>query len=66
MLYTQVNNETNKAWTKNLKDILNQEMQSIDANKSEHPTDTLVTTFQNPAGEANTYVPFGYGPQTIW
>ena len=29
-------------------------------------TDTLTTTFQKPAGEANPYVRFGYGPLTIF
>ena len=34
----------------NLKNILNQENQSIDAKKYEHPIGTLVTTFHKPAG----------------
>ena len=37
-------------WTKNLKDILDQEKQSIEANKFEHPTGTLAMTFHKPAG----------------
>ena len=36
---------------KNLKDILDQEKLSIEANNSEHPTGTLATTFHKPAGE---------------
>ena len=30
-----------------------------------HPTGTLSKTFHKPAGEANTYVKFGYVPQKI-
>ena len=56
-------NQQNMDWTKNLKDILDQEKQSIEANKSEYPTVTLVMTFHKPTGEANTYVWFGYSPQ---
>ena len=51
---------------KNLKKILYQPKKSIEANKSEHPTGTLATTFQKPSGEANPYVCFGYIPHTIW
>ena len=40
-------------------------MQSIEGNKSEHPTGTLATTFHKPTGEENLYVWFGYGPQKI-
>ena len=47
----------------NLKDILEQETQSIGINASLHPTDTLVTTIHKPAGEANLYVRFRYGQQ---
>ena len=36
---------------KNLRVIFYQANQSIEANKSEHPTVTLVTAFQKPAGE---------------
>ena len=39
-----------------LKYILDQEKQSIDANNSEHPTSTLATIFHKPAGEENPYV----------
>ena len=45
---------------KNLKDILDQAKQSIDENKSEHPTVTLATTFHKPEGGENLYVRFGY------
>ena len=50
---------------KNLMEILDQAKQSIEADKSEHPTSTLTTTFHKATGEANPYVHFGYGPQTI-
>ena len=66
MKCTKVNNEQKKAWIKNLKEILFEEKQSIDANKSEHPTGTLYTTLHKPAGEANPYDRFGYGPQKIY
>ena len=52
-------------WTNNSKEILDQEKQSIESKKSEHPTWTLVTTFHKAAGEANLYAHFGYNPQTI-
>ena len=55
-----------KALTKNLKYILDQSKQSIKDNKSKHPTGTLYTTFHKPAGEANPYVRFGYGPQKMF
>ena len=45
---------------------LDKEKQSIEANKYEHPTGTLTTTFHKPTGEANIYIRFGYGPQTIF
>ena len=64
--YTQVNNQQKKAWKKNLKDILEQTKQSIEANNYEHPTGTLDTNFHNPAGGANKYVWFGYDPQKIF
>ena len=51
---------------KNLKYILNQAKQSIDVNKSEHPTSTLATTFHKPSWEVNMYVQFGYGPQKLF
>ena len=41
-------------------------MQSIEENKSEHPTGTLATTFHKPTGEANTYVYFRYSPLIIF
>ena len=47
-------------------EILDQAMQSIEENKSEHPTGTLTQTFQKPAGEENTYVRFGYRTYTIF
>ena len=56
--YTQVNNQQNKAWTDSLRDILDQEKQLIETKKIEHPTGTLVTTFNKPVGEANMYVRF--------
>ena len=39
-----------KYWTKKLKDLLDQENQSIGSNKSEHPTVTLAMTFHKYAG----------------
>ena len=60
----QVKNQQNKDWTNNLKYILDKK-QSIEVNKSEHPTVTLSTTPHKTVGEANLYVHFGYGPQTI-
>ena len=59
-------NQQKKAWNKNLKDILDQAKQSIDENKSERPTGTLATTLHKSAGEANTYVRFGYVPHKIF
>ena len=47
-------------------DILDQVKQSIEANKSEHPTVTLAMTFHKPVGEANMYVWFEEGPQKIY
>ena len=47
-------------------EVLEQEKQSIEVNKSVHPTGTLATTFHKPVGEENTYVCFGYVPQTIF
>ena len=44
---------------KNLKNILDQEKQSIEANKSEHPTRILATAFHNAAGEEKLYAWFG-------
>ena len=54
-----------KAWTNNLKDILDQGNQSIEYKKSEHPTGTIATTFHKPAGEANMYIRFWYSPHTV-
>ena len=51
---------------KNLKDILDQEKQYIEAKKDEHPTGTLTITFHKPTGEANLYIWFRYGPQIIF
>ena len=51
---------------KNFMDILDQEEQSIEAEKSEHPTSTLTMTFHKAVGEANPYVHFGYVPQKIF
>ena len=39
---------------------------AIEANNYEHPEGTLITAFHKPAGEANKFVRFGYGPQTIF
>ena len=50
----------------NLKEILDQSKQLIDANKYEHPTVTLATTFLKSAREANPYVNFGYVPHNIF
>ena len=50
MKYTQVNNKKKKAWTKNLKDILDQAKQSIDENKSEQPPRILASNFHKTAG----------------
>ena len=49
-----------------MKDILDQEKKSIEANKSKHPIVTFAVTFHKPAGEANPYFWFGYGPQKIF
>ena len=40
-----------KDWTKNLKDILDHTMQSIEVNTSEHQSFTLATTFHKPVVE---------------
>ena len=56
----------NKAWTRNLKDILYQAGKSIHVNKSEHSTITLAMAFHKPAGEENTYFWLGYVPHTIF
>ena len=66
MRYTQVNNENNKVWSNNLKDILDQDNQPIDGDKSEHPTGTLVKTVHKPEGGGNTFLQFRYGPLTIF
>ena len=55
-----------KAWTKNLREIFDKSKQSIEVNKSEHPTVTLDMNFQKPAGESKTYVRFGYSPRKIF
>ena len=44
----------------NLKDILDESKKYIDANNKLQPTSTLATNFNNPVGEANTYVQFVY------
>ena len=66
MWYTHFNNQQNKAWTKNLRDILDQAKKSIDANNYERPTRTLAVTLKKPTGEVNAYVHFEYSPQIIW
>ena len=48
----------NGAGAKNLKDILDQENQSIDVNKYENPTGNLATTSHKNAGESNKYMQF--------
>ena len=65
ILWKQVNNQQNKAWTKNLKDILHQAKQSFKPDKSEQPTSTLTKTIHKTVGEANLYVQFGYAPHKI-
>ena len=47
---TQVKNQKNKSWSMNLKDILDTSKQTIDANKYDHPTGTILTTFLKPEG----------------
>ena len=63
--YTRFNNQQKKDWIKNLTDILDQENQSFEVNKYEHPNVTLTTTFHKSVGEENLYVWFGYRPQKI-
>ena len=48
-----------------MKEILNQANNSVEANRYEHPTVILATTFYKPVGEVNVYVHFGYGPLKI-
>ena len=55
---------TKEVLKKKLKEILDQSKQSIDANKYEQPTSTLVTTFYKPAGGVKPYFRFGYVSQT--
>ena len=61
MIHTS-KNQQKKSWTNNLKNILDQEKISIEANKSEHSTDKLSMTSHKPAGGVNPYTQFGYGP----
>ena len=49
----------------NLRDILVQLKQSINLNKYERPTLTLVATLHNPVGVEKLYAQFVYFPQTI-
>ena len=63
---TQVNNQQKNYYLKKLKYILDKSRQSIDVNKYEHPTGTLVKALLRPAGVGNTYVQFVYIPQTIF
>ena len=44
-------NEQKKSWTNNLKDILDQEKKSIEANKSEHSTKNFPWPLTNLQGE---------------
>ena len=55
-----------KYFAKIPKDILYQPKQSINSNKKLQPTTTLNMTLQKLAGKANSYVQFGYVPQTIF
>ena len=48
------------------KEILDQEKQLIEANKSDHPTVTLAMTLHKPLGEANLYAWFEYDPLKIF
>ena len=64
--YTQVKNQQKKAWTYNLKDILDQSKQSIDMKKYEHPIVTLDINFQKPVEGENLCVQFWYSPQIIY
>ena len=50
----------------NLKDIFDQEEQSIDVNTQLQPTGTIATNLPTTEGEASPYVKFGYGPNTIY
>ena len=59
MKYTQVNNKQKMTWTKNLKVILDQAKQLIDADKYEHPTGTLSMTFYKAVRGSNLYVWIG-------
>ena len=45
---------------------LDRSKHSIDVNKYEQPTGTLIAAFTNPVGGANPYVWFGYEPQRIF
>ena len=45
---------------------LDQAKQSTDANKSEHPTLILETSFHKPTGEENPYVRFEYFPKDFF
>ena len=61
MIHTS-QNQKNKSWTNNVKDILDQENKSIEANKSEHSAEKLSMTSHKPAGGGIPYTQFGYGP----
>ena len=62
---TLVKNKQRTYFANNLKEILDQAKQVINVNKQLHPTSTLITTFLDPARERNSYVWFGFIPQTI-
>ena len=49
--YTQVDNQQKKAWTNKLREILDQENQSIEENNSEHPTGTTLRPSENLRGD---------------
>ena len=61
----KVNNKKKKAWTNNLKDILDQANRSIDAYKSEHPNVTFAMTFQKPVGVKIRTSDFGMSHRTF-
>ena len=48
------------------KEILYQETQSFDVNKSVHSTITLIRTLLKPEGEANPHIQFVYNHHTIF
>ena len=55
-----------KVYVNNFKEILDQLKQSINLNRQLHSTRPLAMDLLKPAGEANPYFRFGYGPQKIF